>query len=292
MNASRTDVHRPSTPDFDPAGYTLVDVFDLNDNEDGGSDQAALAWETERQQTAGYVWVAHIRPAGDGRCGHCGTRLRYAALMRHDATQTMMFVGQTCLSDRFQFVTADDFKRLRDAAAARAEETRRRNRAHELRSEVTEYLNDGHPLLAELSYRNNGGTVDHNSFLSDVAFKLFQYGDLTPGQESAVIRVIMQDVERATARAAEAIEHPATNAPTGRATVTGVVLMTRWYENDYGGSLKMIVRDDTGFRVFVTVPSSVDVDKGDRITFVATITPADDDPTFSFGKRPSKASKL
>ena len=68
--------------------------------------------------------------------------------------------------------------------------------------------------------------------------------------------------------------------------------MTRWYDNDYGGSLKMIVRDDTGFRVFVSVPSSIEVDKGSRVTFTANITPASDDPTFSFGKRPTKASVL
>lgn len=286
MNATRTDVHRPSAPDFDPAGYELVDVFDLHPK-DGDWDGSVAT----RLQDGGINWAEHL-PVGYDVCGHCGTHLRYAALMRHDATRTMMFIGQTCLGERFWLATAADFKALRESAAAKAEETRRRNREHELKSEVVAFINGGHPLLVELSYRNNGGTVDHNTFLSDVAYKLFQYGNLSTNQESAVVRVIQQDIERAGKRAAELIEHPATNAPTGRVTVTGEVLMVKFYDSDYGGSLKMIVRDDTGFRVFVTVPSSIDANKGSRVTFTATITPADDDPTFSFGKRPSKASVL
>lgn len=286
MNATRTDIHRPSAPDFDPTGYALVEVFDL-DSKDGDWDA-----NVERQLLDnGIRWAEHL-PAGQDVCGHCGAHLRYAALMRHDASHTMMFVGQTCLGERFYLCTAADFKELRDAAAAKAEETRRRNRAHEIKAEVIEFLNSSHPVLAELSYRNNGGTVDHNGFLSDVAVKLTQYGTLTPGQESAVVRVILQGVEMAAKRDAERIEHPPTNAPAGRVTVTGEVLMIKFYDSDYGGSLKMIVRDDTGYRVFVTVPSAIQVDKGDRVSFTATITPADDDPTFSFGKRPTKASKL
>jgi hypothetical protein len=292
MPATRTDIHRPSAPDFDPAGYELVDVFDLGDTEPNG-DNAELARIEESMLNRGYAWTSPYFDAA--RCGHCGAHLRYAALMSHAATNAMMFVGSTCLSERFAEMTADKFADLRTAAAAKAEATREMNRRHELAAAGLKFLASAPALLVELSYAGNGGVVDGNSFLSDIARKVFQYGDLSERQVAAAERAILQGIERATEREAERVEHPAVDAPEGRVTVTGEVVMTKWYANDFGETLKMIVRDDSGFRVFVSVPSSlmgVGIDKGSRVTLVATLTQSDDDPTFSFGKRPTKASLL
>ena len=52
----------------------------------------------------------------------------------------------------------------------------------------------------------------------------------------------------------------------------------------------MLVKDDSGFKVFGTVPSSISrVSKGDVVEFTATLEPSKDDPKFGFYKRPSKA---
>ena len=54
----------------------------------------------------------------------------------------------------------------------------------------------------------------------------------------------------------------------------------------------MLVEDANGFRVWGTVPSSVDVAKGDIIQFTANIEPSPKDEFFGFYKNPSGALVL
>jgi hypothetical protein len=80
--------------------------------------------------------------------------------------------------------------------------------------------------------------------------------------------------------------------PTGRVAVKGKVLMTKTVDGYAYNTLvyKMLVKDDSGFKVFGTVPSSISrVSKGDVVEFTATLEPSKDDPKFGFYKRPSKA---
>ena len=46
---------------------------------------------------------------------------------------------------------------------------------------------------------------------------------------------------------------------------------------------KSLVKDDSGFKVFGTVPSSISrVSKADVVEFTATLEPSKDDPKFGF----------
>ena len=88
-------------------------------------------------------------------------------------------------------------------------------------------------------------------------------------------------------RAAE--DADADDAPSGRVEVQGVVLNTKYQESDYGSTLKMLVKDERGFRVWTTVPSSMmGIDTGSPVHVKVTLTPSDDDAKFAFGKRPSE----
>jgi hypothetical protein len=85
--------------------------------------------------------------------------------------------------------------------------------------------------------------------------------------------------------------------PAGRVVVTGEIVGTKVAVSydPFGREVrtpKMIVRDDRGFKVFGTMPSSLDAAKGDRVTFSATVEASQDDETFGFFKRPTKASVL
>lgn len=112
----------------------------------------------------------------------------------------------------------------------------------------------------------------------------------------------------------------ATVVPTGTQTITGKVLSYKEAFSQWGNTIKITVEDDRGFRVFGTLPSSIDsalyneflqflkdekehgsnfgplyyVDgiKGQRVTFTATIEPSDDDTSFGFFKRPRNAELL
>jgi hypothetical protein len=50
----------------------------------------------------------------------------------------------------------------------------------------------------------------------------------------------------------------------------------------------MLVKDDTGFKVWCTVPGNGAPERGDRVTFFVNLEPSQDDPKFGFGKRPTK----
>ena len=76
----------------------------------------------------------------------------------------------------------------------------------------------------------------------------------------------------------------------GRQVISGTVLAMKNQESDWGSVLKMLVQDDRGFRVWGSVPSSLDCNREDQITFTATIQQSDKDSKFGFFKRPTKAS--
>ena len=99
-----------------------------------------------------------------------------------------------------------------------------------------------------------------------------------------------QRAEVASKRAAE--DADAEDAPSGRVEVRGVVLSTKFQESEYGSTLKMLVKDERGFRVWTTVPGSMmmDVDTGLPVHIRVTLTPSDDDAKFAFGKRPTAVS--
>ena len=52
---------------------------------------------------------------------------------------------------------------------------------------------------------------------------------------------------------------------------------------------KIVVLDDRGFKVYGSCPSSVDAERGDRLSFMAKIEASNDDSQFGFFKRPTKA---
>lgn len=78
----------------------------------------------------------------------------------------------------------------------------------------------------------------------------------------------------------------------GRQVITGTVLGMKWKSSSFGDTLKMLVQDDRGFRVWGTVAGSLEVNREDRIQFTATVERSDDDPRFGFFKRPAKAINL
>lgn len=308
---TRTDIHAPSSPDFDPETYTCHGVFDLSP-EWGSPGRAQVV---SRLVDAGYHFTS---VHGIRQCGHCGQGIRYAALMTHEPTKGMIYVGETCLSNRFEALTKAQFQALREQA--------RLNRERVSKREKISALLEAHPVLVWASYAFNIGEAGVEtemsdeytgspievrkpgtawiekvragweiSTLTDIWWKIERYADPSEKQiafvESLVNKLSQKQAwqEEREAKAA-ALKASGVQAPEGRVQVTGTVVSTKWYDNNFGGSLKMLVALADGTKVWGTVPSSLDVDKDDEVTFTATFERKADDPTFATYKRPSKAS--
>lgn len=288
---ARTDIHRPSAPEFDPEAYECVGVFDLHTEE---GDHKARMETVNRFLEAGYSFRG--APHGTSQCSHCGAHIRYAALMIHEATKTLLYVGEICLTGRFEALTQAQFRQLR--------ETARLNRERRTRDErITAFVAEHPEAQRILDYTGD------NTFVNDIAYKFRRYTEMSPRQLEAALKAIDRDAERAArtaereAAAAKLVEQ-GVKAPTGKQTVEGVIVSVQEREGYMGGTTtwKMVVRTDEGWSVWSTVPAAIDVDwskgetmedlKGRRIRFNATLEPSDRDPLFAFAKRPTKAVAL
>jgi plastocyanin len=334
---TRTDIHRPSAPEFDPENYVCFGFADFHPSDGQRPVQIVSALVDEG-------WSFRGAPHGSGQCSHCGTRLRYAALMGHEPTKTLLYVGETCLGNRFDG-TASEFQALRAAAAAKAEQSRREGKSAAFLAE--------HPEAVYLSYAHNidvaGGTVEwttaysygEHTFdtqeeaqtwidglpgyqstadypikgykrgttwgertrfsktptMSDIWYKIERYGEVSEKSLDYALKIMEwadQAEQRLVAREAEAAAKVAAGVkvPEGRVVIEGEVTTTKFVDNQFGGSLKMRVVSPEGWAVWGTVPSSIDVEKGDTVRFTAKIEASNDDPTFGFYSRPTKASKI
>jgi hypothetical protein len=92
-------------------------------------------------------------------------------------------------------------------------------------------------------------------------------------------------------RKAEAAPVPVTD---NRIEITGAVISAKWKQTDFGSSLKLTINTTEGYRVWGSAPASLlrdgDTQPGDVVTFFATVVVSDDDKTFGFYKRPTKAA--
>lgn len=133
--------------------------------------------------------------------------------------------------------------------------------------------------------------VERSSFLQNVVAKAHETCTLTERQVEAIVSAINQ----------LKAEDAGIPCPSGTTVITGKIVSFRRVESVYGTTLKVLVVDDRGFKVWGTVPNEVgeaigwDYDnsiRGVRVTFTATVQPSNDDPKFGFYSRPRKASVL
>ena len=279
--AKRTDIHRPSNPDFDPQEYTCIATFDLAWHPSVETAiNAAMRAAYRTDVLANLIknrkakWAEHVT-AQSMQCGHCGTRIQYVALLLHEPTNEMIEVGEICLGNRFS-LSANQFKSLREASAQR--------RAESKNAEKRAALLEEHPELVT-------AMESDNSFIKDVMRKFKRYAELSDRQIAAVKTALVRDAEWEVKKAAEQKQmESAKDAPSGRIEITGEILSIKYRDSFYGGGFKITIKTTDGWKLWVSRPSALkEVEIGDTVSMTAMVTPSNDDPKFAFGKRPSKA---
>lgn len=192
---ARTDIHRPSAPEFDPEAYTFHGVYDFT------PEWNAMGETNRRMATVNRLLELGYRFGGGTKgCGHCGANFRYGALMARADVKEMLYVGETCLNGRFEMTQAAfrAFRAVRKGAAAGREQIKKIAAIDALKTE--------HPEVKALM--DNPALGERVPFLASIAGGLVRYGSLTPKQLAAVLRVVPQ-VQAEIAAEAEEQDHSA-----------------------------------------------------------------------------------
>jgi hypothetical protein len=305
---TRTDTHSPTN--FDPAEYIEVGYCD-NHHEDGGMwlDNEAAAG---RSGSVDYYEDGNY--ASRGRCDHCGAGpLRYAVLFLHKPSDQVVAVGEAC-AVKLALETRGQVELRRNLEAAKREAKRLefvntltadQQAAIDLANEAINYpytTDEGRATDFKVKFPAYRG--HSQAFASDLLHKLNRYGSLTEKQVGALVSMKQRNDEW-TAKRQDEQDALAKVEPLaeGRYEITGTIVSTKYVENDFGGQWKMLVKLEDGNKVYGSIPSAllgimvaehtyVNVEKGDTVTFTATVERSKDDDHFGFYKRPSKASAV
>lgn len=281
--ATRSDVHRPSF--LDPAEYVEVGYVD-NHPEQGG------AWRNH--EVIGDASEFPGNYVSRGRCDHCGAGpLRYAVEFLHRPSNQTVMVGERC-AGVLNLSSRTERERRTSIETARRELAMATFRGDPRHDAVYMWL------VEQVEENHNHG---YGGFYHDLLHKCRRYGSLTENQVAAVERAQARAAEFAARREAEAatVEGP---LETGRRMVEGEIVSAKYQESDYGDTMKMLVKQDDGNKVWGTVPGSVyeaslNMDRpgddlrsrlvGLRVSFTAQVERSNDDEHFGFYKRPTQA---
>lgn len=312
----RTDIHSPTN--FEPADYTYVGSFD-NYPEPGMFVSPSWAdYETDfgtvhalnsehADYTAAHKLIdehgakIHFGHACGSQCDHCGARIRYVTIYRHKSGECIA-VGNDCANGRFGCDSRREFdvRRLMKAAADLRERTKAMGQA------VT-FVDEHCPELSEWMLTPAANTVD--PIFADLARKLIKFGSLSDKQVGFARKLLNEHHERLrnggkTDRqvAWDVQKAQAEDCPKGRIRIIGSVIKAAFHESGFGETLKVTIKDDRGFVVWMTCPASLQLvecegfqrslERGDRVAVTVSVEPSDRDPKFGFGKRPAKPEIL
>lgn len=288
---TRTDIHRPAEVQTDNYEFTGAVIDEAAEWPAAN----AAAKEIVRSYTdAGYRFSGVY---SRGNCSHCGAALRYAALLVHTPSSTLLYVGEQCLENRFEQAT-ELFQQARQAAAQEAARKRKAGEQNAKKQRIQAgiaKLVEQCPYVADLTYDETAFPFV-NDFLLSLSHQLRTKGSLSTKQLNAVKRLFEKHIQRENEKAEQ--RKTADTLPEGRQTVTGTIVKVDVRDNPYGGIREVcVIRDDRGWAVWGTIPKSLlhngrGALKDVRVTFDAQLTQSDHDDTFGFFKQPTQAKKL
>jgi hypothetical protein len=278
----RTDAHSPTN--FVAGDYEFHDCLyqgpvtldNFTEMDYWRALKARVREDVEKQDFKGNWYKHHT-------CDHCGTHFSYGAVYIHLKTGEFVVVGHQCADETF----SPSFKRANELARMKA--IVKHGLARNKRQAAVVLFCEKNPGLAAALE-----LADKHHILQDLKFKLGQYSDLSEKQVALALKIAVQVNETDARRAAEALE-PKVPVVVGKRDVAGTILATKVQEGDYGTTYKMLVKLDSGEKVWGSIPSDIigndgiQVLRGKEVSFTATFE-VGDDPCFGFFKRPRKAS--
>lgn len=290
-------IHNPSQ--FKPEDYVVVDYIDSREPENiSATYKHAIGEGNQGARQACYAEIKAFYDlceryfgyrSAPCKCEHCGSYARYFGVALHKPTNKHVAIGHICTDNRLG-LTNDNFRwtQLRDRAAAIATGHRRDAILVELQktdaelhdailSAVLDKANWADTVARELQTFNVQNSAQETvvrdvifegvSLLERIAVGLRKYDYKATDKQRAVLlagltksrefarRKLGWTQEKEAAQAALA-DQPVLE---GRITFTGTILSFKQVVNDYGSTLKFILRDAEGRKVYCSVPSGLEV---------------------------------
>ncbi len=262
-----------SVPVADLSLVAIIYAADFHENEETGATIADYEYEIYDQAAFDRTSIPKRT-----RCDCCGHSLKYSCLVQHTPTQQVFFIGRDC-ARTIESLSKLETK-IENASVALLQKAK-----CNAREEAFYAANptDGHAMMA---WAKSG----INRTADDIAGKLRSYG-LSEKQVAFLRSLWARDI--ANRSVATGV------APTGRQTISGVVLSVKVVTvpgfSRYASSqeiTKVLVDLGNGAKVYGNAPSAVEPVKGDKVQFTATFEPSERDNLFGFWKRPTKWVKL
>jgi len=298
---TRTDEHRPSV--INPEEYEFVAVtYNSGGLEAVLHDAAQRQIIREHMIRTGGVYSMHEH---GGSCHVCGAHANYLACFYHAPSNSYIEVGETCcgnLGGNHKAAFRNMRKSVTDWNNLKTGQTKAKQILQDAGLNTAWDIYEEHEKMAA-DFRA-GIVLDHfhseeMGIIANIIGKLVRYESLSDKQINFVRKMLndlasgnTREERRKNLEAKWAAENAAAEScPEGRTQIEGVILKLK-EPDEYAQfpSWKMMVKDNRGFRVWGSVPSSIEeANKGDKVRFTATITPSKDDDKFGFYKRPSKA---
>jgi hypothetical protein len=285
----RTDIHRPAA--IMPADYRFV-AFECV--RIGGLEDCHIQMENRRtiradmERTGGnYSTHAH-----GGNCMVCGNaNAIYTALFHHEPSNSYVRMGSECTEKVDMQLDRAAFTRFKDGMAQWRTAQAGKNKA-KVSCEDRNLTRAWDIFASSERY-----TEYEEQTIRDMINKLVRYGSLSDKQWAFMGKLVAQIDTREARKAQRAAEVEAAlpipaEMLNRRVKIEGEVLSTKVVEGPYGNARKMLVKTRDGWKVWSTVPSSVAIEKGDKIKFEAYLERSQDDVKFGFASRPTKAEVL
>jgi hypothetical protein len=314
---TRTDIHRPAVIRPDEYQFVSMEFIKIGAGGDVLADCGYL--NACRERIAAHMKMTGGTYAGHehgGNCMVCGASAIYTALFYHAATNSYVRTGQDCAEKLGLGADWDAFRKavtnareahagkrkailtLEDAGLSRCWDIYTNPPRFDQPAVVGDPGDPGYDEAASDAYwaalRAFERAHNQERIIADIVGKLIKYGSISPAQIGFLGKLLAQIDERPAREAKRAAEaEAAAPCPAGRLALEGVVLSVRVDEDGpYGPTTKILLKHDTGFKVWGSLPSGTHAEQGHRIAFRATVKASDKDPKFGFFSRPSNGRNI